>query len=398
MTAKQNRSNTFNFDEVIDRQNTRSIKYDYAHKRGIPENALPMWVADMDFRSPPCINEAIAERARHGIYGYSDATPEYYLAVSNWFRSRYGCDIDICNIVTAPGVVFGLYTAVAALTEPGDSVLIQRPVYYPFSSAVTDLDRKLVNSPLLYREGRYLIDFDDFEKKIVDNRVRAFILCNPHNPVGRVWTKEELQKLGDICLKHGVYVISDEIHSDFVYPGYKHTIFASISPEISRITITCTAPSKTFNIAGLQISNFIITDDSLKNRFAGAMRKTGYSQPNLFGMIACQAAYESGGPWLDDLTLYLRDNIEYMRSRLAVDFPEVRLIEPEGTYLLWLDFSGLGFSDDELREKIEKKSEVWLDHGTMFGSEGAGFQRINIACPKSLIIEAFDRLKRGIYS
>lgn len=386
------------FDEVIDRTNTRAIKYDYAKKRGVPENALPLWVADMDFRSPPCINEAIAQRARHGIYGYSDTTPEYYLAVQNWYRTRYAYDIDVCNIVTSPGVVFGLFTAVSALTNEGDCVLIQRPVYYPFSAAVNDLGRKLINSPLVYKDGCYSVDFEDFEQKIIENHIRLFILCNPHNPVGRVWSKEELLKMGEICLAHDVYIVSDEIHSDFVYPGYKHTIFASLSHELSRITITCTAPSKTFNLAGLQISNLFITDKALRSRFIAAMRKTGYSQPNLCGMVACQAAYENGGPWLDALLLYLEENIRNVRDRISMDFSGVRLVEPEGTYLLWLDFSQLGLADKDLREKIEQKSLVWLDHGTMFGPEGEGFQRINIACPKAILAEAFDRLKRGIYS
>ena len=386
------------FDEVIDRKNTRAIKYDYASKRGVPENALPLWVADMDFRSPPCVNEAIAERARHGIYGYSDTTPEYYSAVQNWYRTRYGYDIDVCNIVTSPGIVFGLFTAVSALTNEGDCVLIQRPVYYPFSAAVNNLGRKLINSPLVYRDKSYSVDFEDFEKKIIENHIRLFILCNPHNPVGRVWSREELLRMGEICLAHDVYIVADEIHSDFVYPGHQHTIFASLSPELSKRTITCTAPSKTFNLAGLQISNLFITDEALRKLFLAAMKKTGYSQPNLMGMIACQAAYEHGGPWLDALLIYLEKNISYVREMVSKDFPGVRLVEPEGTYLLWLDFSGLGLSDIELREKIEKKCLVWLDHGTMFGSEGAGFQRINIACPKATLVEAFDRLKRGIYS
>ncbi|MEI8199721.1 MAG: MalY/PatB family protein [Eubacteriales bacterium] len=386
------------FDEVIDRTNTCAIKYDYAKKRGVPENALPLWVADMDFRSPPCVNEAIAERARHGIYGYSDATPEYYSAVQNWYRTRYAYDIDVCNIVTSPGVVFGLFTAVSALTNEGECVLIQRPVYYPFSAAVNDLGRKLINNPLVYKDGCYSVDFADFEQKIIDNQIRLFILCNPHNPVGRVWSKEELQRMGEICLAHDVYIVSDEIHADFVYPGHKHTIFASLSPELSKRTITCTAPSKTFNLAGLQISNLFITDEELRKLFLAAMKKTGYSQPNLCGMIACQAAYENGGPWLDALLIYLEENIRYVREIINKEFPGVRLVEPEGTYLLWLDFSGLGLSEKDIREKIEKKSLIWLDHGTMFGPEGAGFQRINIACPKATLVEAFDRLKRGIYS
>ncbi len=386
------------FDEVIDRKNTRAIKFDYAPRKGVPEDALPMWVADMDFRAPTCINEAISARALHGIYGYSDATPDYYLAVQKWFHTRHAYDIDVCNIVTSPGVVFGLYSAVAALTEVGDSVLIQRPVYYPFSSAVTDQGRKLVNSPLVYQNGRYSMDFEDFERQITGNNVKLFILCNPHNPVGRVWTREELLRMAEICIDHNVYIISDEIHSDFIYPDYKHTVFASLSTEISQRTITCTAPSKTFNLAGLQISNLFITDPNMRRKFRNAVKKVGYSEPNLMGMIACQAAYEGGEEWLDALRIYLQRNIEYVKDRLTKDFPGVKLVEPEGTYLLWLDFSGLGLKDDELTGKIQNIGRLWLDHGTMFGPEGAGFQRINIACPMATVIEAFDRLERGLFS
>jgi len=398
MTAANKFFDPNSFDEVIDRKNTRAIKYDYAKKRGVSEDALPMWVADMDFRSPPCVNEAISARAQHGIYGYSDATPEYFLAVQKWYRTRYAYDIDVCNIVTSPGIVFGLFTAVTALTNTGDCVLIQRPVYYPFSAAIKDLGRTLINSPLVYRNERYSMDFDDFEQKITSNNVRLFILCNPHNPVGRVWTKEELIRISEICIAHDVYVISDEIHSDFVYPGHKHTIFASLSPEIAARTITCTAPSKTFNLAGLQISNLFITDETLRKRFLRAMKRTGYSQPNLMGMIACQAAYDDGAPWLDALLLYLQKNIEFARETIKNDFPGVNLIQPQGTYLLWLDFSALGLSEEELRVIIEKVCGLWFDHGTMFGPEGEGFQRINIACPRVILKEAFDRLKRGLYS
>jgi len=389
---------TFSFDEVIERRNTGAIKYDYAKKRGIPEDALPMWVADMDFRSPQCVNDALAERCRHGIYGYSDVTDEYLSAVKNWYSTRYGCEINSDNIVTCPGVVFGIFTVVSALTQPGDSVLIQRPVYYPFSAAVEKLGRKLVNSPLLCTDGHYEIDFEDFESKIITEKVRLFIMSNPHNPVGRVWTKDELLKIGGICLKHSVYIISDEIHSDFVYPGYQHTVFASLSQEISDRTVTCTAPSKTFNLAGLQISNLIITNGEIRRKFLAAMGKTGYDGPNLMGMLACQAAYSGGAPWLTSLLVYLKDNIEYVKNTLQKDFPGVRLIEPEGTYLLWIDFSALGYSDSVLRDKIEKQCGLWLDHGTMFGPEGAGYQRINIACPRATLEEAFKRLKRGLYA
>ncbi len=385
------------FDEVIDRTNTMSIKYDYAAKLGVPEDALPMWVADMDFRSPACVNEALAERCRHGLYGYSDASEAYYEAVRNWFFSRHGWEIDVRNIVTAPGVVFAIHQIITALTKPGDSVLIQRPVYYPFSSAVTKLGRNLVNNALVRKDGRYEIDFEDFEKKISDKRVKLFILSNPHNPVGRVWTREELLKMSEILLRHGVYVIADEIHEDFIYEDHRHTVFSTLSPEIADLTVTCTAPSKTFNLAGLQISNLVITNDEIRRRYKDAVKQSGYSQPNLMGILACRAAYENGAPWLDELIRYLSSNIVMTKEILARDFPGVRLTQPEGTYLLWLDFSELGLSDDELNERIEKKGRVWLDPGPMFGPEGSGFQRVNIACPSSVLWEGLNRMRRGLY-
>lgn len=397
MDKKNSDLGKFLFDEPVDRRNTGAIKYDAADRFGVPRDAIPMWVADMDFRSPACVSDALVRRTAHGIYGYSDMTDGYISAVRGWWRRRYAYKVDETSIVTTPGVVFALYTAVSALTEPGDSVLIQRPVYGPFSRAVEDLGRKLVSSALVLRNGRYEIDFEDFERRIAEEKVRLFILSNPHNPVGRVWTLEELRKIGEICLRHQVFVVSDEIHSDFVYPGHSHSVFASLSPEISAITITCTAPSKTFNLAGLQISNLFIADDLLRTRFKTAMQKTGYSQPNLMGMIACQAAYEGGEAWLEALLAYLGGNIARVREAVAKDLPGVLMIEPEGTYLLWLDFSALGLPDRELRDKIEKKCGVWLDPGTVFGPEGSGFQRMNIACPEATLNEALRRMKRGLF-
>jgi len=398
MESSHKNSEKYSFDEPVERKNTRAIKYEYAKRRGLPEDILPLWVADMDFRSPPCVTEALDERSRHGIFGYSDITEDYVAAVQSWYRKRYAYEVNEQSLVTVQGVVFGLYTAISAFTRPGDAVMLQRPVYYPFSSAILDLDRKLVNNPLVFQDGRYVMDFQDFERKVVENQVKLFILCNPQNPSGRVWTREELIRMGEICLRHHVLVVSDEIHSDFVFPGYTHTIFASISQAFADITITCTAPSKTFNLAGLQISNLFITNPELLKLFKQALKKSGYSQPNLMGMIACQAAYEGGEAWLTSLLSYLEANISYVRDRLKKDFPAARLMEPEGTYLLWIDFSGLGLTDADLRKRIEQKAKVWLDHGTMFGPEGEGYQRINIACPRKTLVEAMDRLKRGILS
>lgn len=385
------------FDEMIDRTGTLAIKSDYAERLHVPSDAIPMWVADMDFRAPACVNDAIAERARHGIYGYSDVSAQYRESVRNWYATRHAWNFDVCNIVTVPGVVFGIYTSIRALTRPGDAVLISRPVYYPFSRVIQDLDRVLVNSPLVLQNGRYAIDFDDLEAKIATKHVKVYILCSPHNPVGRVWSREELERIADICIRHHVYLLSDEIHADFVFDGNRHIPVASLSPEIADLTITCTAPSKTFNLAGLQVSNLIIFNPTIAEKVRDAIKRTGYSQPNVIGLIACQAAYEKGAPWLDALLSYIQANIDYTAERVALDLPGVRLIRPEGTYLLWLDMSGLGLSPDEVKQKLETDCKVWFDHGSMFGPEGENFQRMNIACPRSLLERAMNQMKEGLY-
>jgi len=389
----------FSFDTIIERRGTDSIKYDLAAKRGLPEDILPLWVADMDFLSPPQVLEAIEERCRHGIFGYSDIMDDsYFKALSKWYSERFGWQLSPEWLVKAPGVVFAINMAIRALTKEGDAVLVQQPVYYPFSDSVLANGRKLVVSELIYSGGKYSIDFKDFEEKIVKERVKLFILCSPHNPVGRVWTLEELSAIGEICLKHGVKVVSDEIHADFVYPGYRHQVFAAISPELSDITVTCTAPTKTFNLAGLQISNIFISNPEIRERFRQEIRRTGYTQPNVMGLVACKAAYEHGAQWLDELIVYLASNLEYVREFLAREIPQVRLVEPEGTYLVWLDLRELGLSDRELDDLMINKAKLWLDAGTMFGSGGEGFQRVNIACPRSILERAMTQLKDAVKS
>ena len=382
----------YNFDEIIDRNNTNSLKYDFGKEHNMPADVMPFWVADMDFLTPPAVIDALTERSRHGIFGYTGIKEDYFKSVSDWYKNRFGFTVKREWLIITPGVVFAICAAIRALTHEGDGVLIQRPVYYPFSSAIRDNNRKLVNNPLVYKNGRYEIDFDDFEKKIVDNNVKLFILCNPHNPVGRVWTKEELTKMGIICLKHKVTVISDEIHSDFVYGGNEHTPFASLSRHLSDITITCTSPSKTFNLAGLQLANIFIENENIRKAVYKEIRKTGYSNPNTMGIISAQAAYEHGGEWLDELLLYLSENISKTKSLLSEKAPKLKVIEPEGTYLLWIDFKGLGLTDKKLDDLIISKARLWLDGGTMFGEGGSGFQRINIACPWSALNEGLNRL------
>ena len=296
-------------------------------------------------------------------------------------------------MIKMPGVVFALAMAVQALTRPGEGVLIQPPVYHPFSASVENNGRKLVENPLIYKDGKYEMDFEDFENKIRDNAVKLFILCSPHNPVGRVWKKEELMRVGEICQKYGVIVVSDEIHCDFTFEGHEHTVYASLGEAFASHAIICTAPSKTFNIAGLQASNIFIPNPEIRSAVKQAMTAAGYSSLNQMGIYAAQAAYTYGRPWLEALKKYLAENVSLVREFLKREMPEVRLVEPEGTYLIWLDFSGLGFSDDELNKRIQERAGLWLNRGTMFGAEGAGFQRVNIACPKKILKEALERLK-----
>lgn len=385
----------YDFDKIIDRRGTHSLKYDFAVKKGLPEGILPLWVADMDFASPACVLEALSERVGHGVFGYSDAADEgYFNALSNWYKKRINWEIKPEWLVKTPGVVFAICAAIRALTKAGDAILIQQPVYYPFESAIKNNDRRLVVNQLIYSEGHYSINLDEMEKQIINEKVKMFILCSPHNPVGRVWSKEELTAVGNLCIKHGVIVVADEIHADFIYPGYKHQVFAEISHEFSQNCIVCTAPTKTFNLAGLQISNIFIPNEKMRKAFKLELARTGYSQPNVMGLIACQAAYEQGEEWLEELIKYLTGNLSLLRTFLTDKLPQVKLVEPEGTYLVWMDFSATELSDLELDKIFVHKAKLWLDGGTMFGKGGEGFQRMNIACPKSLLNQALERIEK----
>lgn len=380
------------FDTVIDRRDTKSLKYDFAVNRGRPKDVLPLWVADMDFKTSSYIIEALENTVKHGIFGYSESDEEYFNVVSSWMKRRYDWDVKENWLIKTPGIVYALAMAVRAYTEEGDSVLIQQPVYYPFSEVVEDNKRRLVINELVQHEdGKYYIDYEDFENKIVSENVKLFILCNPHNPVGRVWTKEELATIGDICLKHNVIVVSDEIHADFVF-ARKHTVFANVKEEYKDISIVCTSPSKTFNIAGLQVSHIFIANDELRKSFVEQVNGTGYSQLNLPGLVACEAAYKYGDEWLDAVLKVIRSNAEYVDAYLKEKLPKVKMTELEGTYLVWLDFRDYGLSDIELNRMIIHKAGLWLDRGSLFGKAGEGYQRINIACPRSILTEALDKL------
>ncbi len=385
------------FDTIIDRRNTNSLKYDFAARRGKPEDILPLWVADMDFRVSQKILDAIHERVEHGIFGYSEVQEGYFEALQQWMKERHNWNIERRWLVKTPGVVFAIAMAVQAYTKPGDSVLLQKPVYYPFGEVIEDNHRILVDNMLvLGADGAYHMDLVDFEQKIVEHQVKLFLLCNPHNPVGRVWTTEELKSLGEICVKHDVIVISDEIHMDFVYEGHRHKVFAELCDEFRHRTITCTSPSKTFNLAGLQISNILISDTKLRQQFRKQIDAAGYSQLNTLGLTACEAAYRYGTPWYEELMKYLSDNIKFLRAYLAENLPQIKLIEPEGTYLVWLDFRGLGMTEEEREELIVHKAGLWLDSGVMFGPAGEGFERINIACPRAVLEKALKKLEKAL--
>ena len=385
-----------NFDKIIDRRNTRCLKYDFAVERNMPADVLPLWVADMDFETSSYIEDAIIERAKHAIYGYSEVKTPYFDILKKWMQKHHDWDIQRKWLVKTPGVVFALAMAVKAYTEPGDAVLIQQPVYYPFSEVIKDNGRNVVSNTLyLGEDNRYHIDFEDFEQKIVDNKIKLFLLCNPHNPVGRVWTKEELTRLGDICVKHHVTVVSDEIHEDFVFKG-KHQVFANIKKEYEEITVTCTAPSKTFNIASLMISNILIPNPELKRKFKHQMDAAGISQLNVLGLVACEAAYDHGEEWYQAMKAYVKENIEFVKQYVEEQLPGVNMVEHEGTYLVWLDFRETGLSVEELDDKIINQAKLWLDSGKIFGSCGEGFQRINVACPQKVLEEAMDRIKNVV--
>lgn len=385
-----------NFDNVINRRNTDCLKFDFAERRGMPKDVLPLWVADMDFQTSSYIQDALEERVKHGIFGYSETTKPYFEAVSGWMKTHHDWEIKENWIIKTPGIVFALAMAVKTFTNVGDNVLIQLPVYYPFSEVITDNGRNIVSNTLyLGDDNRYHIDYEDFEKKITENNIKLFLLCNPHNPVGRVWTKEELTKLGNICVKYGVTVVSDEIHQDFVFKG-KHQVFANIKKEFADITVTCTAPSKTFNIASLMVSNIIISNPELKKKFRQEVNAAGISQIGVMGLIACEAAYKNGGEWYEAMLSYVNDNIEFTKKYVENNLKGVNMVEHEGTYLVWLDFRQTGLSVDELEDTIINKAGLWLDSGRIFGESGRGFQRINVACPRSILKEALDRINKAI--
>jgi cystathionine beta-lyase len=398
----------YDFDTEISRRGTRSVKWEFVKRgpdlvpweRTDPElgegRVLPMWVADMDFPCPKPVIDALVQRAAHGIYGYTAMTGAYADAVVRWMRKRQGWSIEPDWICTSPGVVPALNLLVETFTSPGDRVLIQPPVYFPFFSAVQSHGREIARNSLVYEDGRYGMDLADLEEKARDPAVKMAILCSPHNPVGRVWTREELIRFGEICLENEVLVVSDEIHGDLIYPGHEFVPFAGISEDFAGAAVVCTAPSKTFNMAGLHTSNIVIANPALRARFRQALLGHGIMGMGAFGVVAAEAAYNHGEEWLEQVLDYLQGNLRYLEDYVARHLPPIRVVPPEGTYLVWLDCRRLELDKRELERLMLDEARVYLEEGYVFGSEGEGFVRMNIACPRSILAEALDRIRRVV--
>ena len=382
-----------NFNEEINRYNTNCVKYDFKVLRGKPEDVFPMWVADMDFKCAPEILEEMHKKVDHGIFGYTKEDKRYFDAINNWYIKHFNTELKEDWLIPTPSVVFSLATAVKVLTNENDRVLINTPVYHSFKEAIEDNKRVCINSNLVLKDNHYEIDFIDFENKIKEYNIKAFILCSPHNPVGRVWTKEELDKIIDICKKYNVYIISDEIHNDFVWNG-KHICLLSYKEYQDNI-ILCTSPTKSFNLAGLQISNTFIPNKEIRNKFQTELWNTGYSLINTMGLVACLAAYEKGEPWLNEVKEYLKENIKLVDNFLKEKLPKIKLIYPEGTFLLWLNFNELGLSDEEIEDIMVNKAKLWLSNGREYGETGKGIQRINVATTRNNLMMALEKLEKA---
>lgn len=382
--------------QVISRIGTDSLKFDFIQERKGRNDLLPLWVADMDFALPTEITTALAQRVLHGIFGYTETKEDYRSQLVSWYEHHHGWKVEGAWNTITPGVVYGIAQAIRAYTKPGDAVLIQQPVYYPFSEVILDNDRRLINNELVFDGAKYRIDFEDFERKIVEEDVKLFLLCNPHNPVGRVWTKEELQRIEEITSKHQVLVFADEIHGDFTYPGYTYIPFASLSEVAASHTIVGTSASKTFNIAGLQVSNIIIPNPTLRRQFCKQVAADGYSQGNTMGLLATKLCYDLGAWWLEAVRRYLTSNLDVLRQYLTTNLPQIQLVEPEGTYLVWLDFEGLGLTAEEVERLVVDEAHLFLDSGAIFGDKSKYFQRINIACPQETLLQALQQLYDAI--
>lgn len=383
----------YDFDKTIDRRATNSYKWDSA-----PEGVLPMWVADMDFRTAPAIIDALQKRVAHGIFGYTRVPDAYYDAVTSWFSQRHGWDIDREWIIYTSGVVPAVSAVIKALTVPGDKVIVQTPVYNCFFSSIRNNGCEIVSNPLRRTADTYEMDFDALERCAADPRAKVMLLCNPHNPAGRVWTPDELTRLGNICLRNGVTVVADEIHCELVYQGFKYTPFASLSDAFLHRSVTCVSPSKAFNIAGLQIANIVAFDNDLRSRIDKAININEVCDVNPFGVAATIAAYNEGEEWLNQLVDYLHGNYEAMAEFCRRELPEFPITRLEGTYLVWMDCSSLGMPSDALEHALLDDARLWLNAGTMYGAEGEGYMRWNIACPRSVMLDGLNRFLNFVRS
>lgn len=383
----------YDFDKTIDRRATNSYKWDSA-----PEGVLPMWVADMDFRTAPAIIDALQKRVAHGIFGYTRVPDAYYDAVTSWFSRRHGWDIDREWIIYTSGVVPAVSAVIKALTVPGDKVIVQTPVYNCFFSSIRNNGCEIVSNPLRRTADTYEMDFDALERCAADPRAKVMLLCNPHNPAGRVWTPDELTRLGNICLRNGVTVVADEIHCELVYQGFKYTPFVSLSDAFLHRSVTCVSPSKAFNIAGLQIANIVAFDNDLRSRIDKAININEVCDVNPFGVAATIAAYNEGEEWLNQLVDYLHGNYEAMAEFCRCELPEFPITRLEGTYLVWMDCSSLGIPSDALEHALLDDARLWLNAGTMYGAEGEGYMRWNIACPRSVMLDGLNRFLNFVRS
>lgn len=385
----------YDFETLIPRKNMGSQKWNVMaqHNPNAAEDVIPLSVADMEFRNPPELAQGLKDYIDRSILGYTLPNDAFYQSVARWMKNRHQWDIKPEWLVQAPGVVNALFGIVKTFTEPGDGIIIMQPVYYPFSAAITQNGRELVNNALIYEDYAYRIDFDDLEKKAKDPKNKMLILCSPHNPIGRVWTREELEKVGRICIDNNVLVVSDEIHFDFILTGHKHTVFANISEEFAQHCIICTAPSKTFNIAGLKISNIVIPNDHLRKQLLEKNQRDFAS--NALGIQACRICYDDCGAWKDEMLCMIEYNYQQVKKFVEEKLPQIKVIELQGTYLLWLDCTALGLSDEEL-EKLTLGADLYLDEGYLFGPGGSGFERINLACPTRYLMAAMERFQKAI--
>ena len=386
----------YDFDKIYDRKHFNSAKWNELKEKFGSEDLVPLWVADMDFQSPKPVIDALVKAAEHGIYGYTSTPDSYYNSIIGWMKKRHNWDIRKDWINIAPGVISALSFIIRIFSQPGDKIVIQPPVYYPFSASILKNGRQVSENPLILKNNRYYMDFSDLEEKLEDPRTKLFILCSPHNPIGRVWSKEELIELGNLCLKHNVKIVSDEIHSDIVYPDYKHIPFASISSQFEQNCIVCTAPSKTFNLAGLKTSTIIIPNKELFRNYDNFIDSLKLKRNNYFGLFALESAYLYGEEWLDQLLNYLSKNLYFLKDYIAENIPEIKIIEPEGTYLVWLDFRSLNLNATSLSNLLVNKAKVALDDGYWFGKEGREFERINIACPRKILENGLDKISAAI--